>query len=200
MSDRIKIFGLIIIVAVLMSAAFLGLGGLLGYERGIAKCRSEVSVERDTVYIHDTTIVTGESVHDTITETKPVLVPYTIYVHDTVTDSLLVYLPMEWHHASFPDTADVWYHGIMSAIDSARFYNKTKVITNTITETKYKMPRMTADFGAAAFYSMDKINPCLFGEVRYNRQKTTFAAFGAINHEGVWAAGGSVTYRVNLVK
>lgn len=198
MEGKVKLVGFLMIVALAMMMAAGILGGMIGYSKGKATCGTVV--ETDTVYVYDTVSVQGESIHDTVVETKPVLVPYTMYRYDTIRDSVMVYLPMEWHHAHVPDTADIYYHGIMSAIDSMRFYHRNTVVTNNIVRTDWRMPRMTADIGAGALYASDKINPYLAAEVRYNATKTTWKAYGAVNHEGKWGAGLGVSYRINIIR
>jgi hypothetical protein len=62
------------------------------------------------------------------------------------------------------------------------------------------MPRLTLDLGAGAFYHEKQVFPYASAEMRYNAKQTTFSAYGAIDHQARWAAGASVTYRMNLIK
>lgn len=197
MSDKVKIFAFCLAVFSLTAIAFMGLGGLIGYRSGAANCKTKVVT--DTI-VKTNTVTIVEYVHDTLIRYVDRLIP--IAVHDTIMkgDTIYAYLPYEYRHYSVPDTLDVWYSGIEPCIDSAKVYNHTTTITNTIVNTEYKMPRLTADLGAGALYSGNKVNPYLVGEVRYNRPKATFSAFGAINHEGRWGVGGNVTYRLNIIK
>lgn len=202
MKDRIAFVAVIAIVASLCCLAFMGLGGLLGYERGLAKCVNEI--EPDTVYLPSDT-VTVPSPPDTVYSEKlvKIKVPYPVHnVQDTSAnvDSLDVELPMEWHLSSVTDTCDIYYHGIMAAVDSVKFYFQNTVITNTVVKTDWKMPRLTADLGAGALYREKQVNPYLIGEVRCNAKKTTWGAYGAIDQYGRWGAGLNVTYRINIVK
>lgn len=192
---ELKTFAFLLLSALgLMLGAGI-LGGKIGYDKGKSKCVTETVT--DTVYKTDT-IVYHQFSTDTVL--KVVKVPFYVTTTDTLVDSVWVELPMEWHLASVPDTADVWYHGVMAEVDSMKFYYCEKVITNTIVKTDYKTPRLTLDVGAGALYHEERINPYLVGEMRYNRPKTTFSAFGGVNYEGEWAAGLNVTYRMNIIK
>jgi hypothetical protein len=113
---------------------------------------------------------------------------------------MFVTLPYEHRYYGVTDTVEVWYSGVDPTLDSVRVYahHTTEIIRQPYEVAK--MPRLTLDFGAAAFYSESRINPCLVGEMRYNAKKTTFSAYGAVNHEGKWGAGVGVTYRMNLIK
>lgn len=199
MADKIKTFAFILLAAVGLMLGAAVLGGKIGYDKGKAACGT--IVETDTVV--ETHVVYVPSPPDTTYITKLVKIQVPVLVTDSSSapvDSAEVELPMEWHLASVPDTADVWYHGIMAAVDSMRFYYKNTTITNTVTNTEWKMPRLTANLGAGAMYCEKSINPYLVGEIRYNAPKTTFAAFGAVDHTGRWGAGLNVTYRINIIK
>lgn len=193
MTDKLRFFLLISAIGLMLGAGFLG--GKIGYDKGLSKCVTETVT--DTVYKTDT-IVYHQFSTDTVL--KVVKVPFYVTTTDTLVDSVWVELPMEWHLASVPDTADVWYHGVMAEVDSMKFYYREKVVTNTIVKTEYKTPRLTLDMGAGALYHEESINPYLVGEMRYNRPKTTFSAFGGIDKHGEWAAGLNVTYRMNIIK
>lgn len=197
MSDKVKIFAFCIAVFSLTAVAFMGFGGLIGYQRGVAKCKTNVVT--DTIVKTDTVTLVEPRV-DTLIRIVDRLHP--VAVHDTIVrgDTIYAYLPYEYRLYEIPDTVKVWYSGIESCVDSVKVYNHTTTITNTIVNTEYKMPRLTADIGAGALYSGNNVNPYLVGEVRYNTKKTTWGAFGAINHEGRWCAGGNVTYRFNILK
>lgn len=197
MSDKVKIFAFCLAVFSLTAIAFMGLGGLIGYQRGAANCRTKVVT--DTIVKTDTVTLVEARV-DTMIRYVDRLKP--IAVHDTIVkgDTIYAYLPYEYRLYEIPDTVKVWYSGVEPCVDSVKVYNHTTTITNTIVNTEYKMPRLTADLGAGALYHENKVNPYLLGEVRYNRPKATFSAFGAINHEGRWGVGGNVTYRLNIIK
>ena len=189
-----------VIAALLLMLVSGLLGGIVGYNRGKTGCQG---VEPDTIVLHTTdTIILTEKIHDTITKTywKTIQVPLTVVEVDTVVDSVRVTLPYERHFASLDSVADVWYSGYDAKIDSAVVYKHT---TTQIIRQPYevaRMPRLTLDFGAAAFYNNKRVNPCLVGEMRYNAKHTTFSAFGAVNHKGTWGARVGVTYRMNLIK
>lgn len=195
MSDKFKTFAFYLCMATAFIFVAGLLGGFIGYDKGRASCQTEIVT--DTVYVTDTVTIHQFS-YDTVT--KVVQVPFYVRTTDTLVDSVWVELPMEWHLASVKDTADVWYHGVMAEVDSMRFYYRERVVTNTIVQTDWKTPRLTLDLGAGAMYCDKAVNPYLVGELRYNRPKTTFAAFGAIDHTGRWGAGLNVTYRINIIK
>jgi hypothetical protein len=194
MGDKLKLFGFLLLSAIGLMLGAGMLGGIIGYDKGKAACGT--IVETDTVV--ETHVVYVPSPPDTVY--KKIKVPFPVAVHDTTVDSVLVELPMEWHLASVPDTADVWYHGIMAAVDSMRFYTHNTIVTNNIVKTEYKMPRLTLDAGAGAMYHDGGIAPYLVGEVRMNMPKTAFSTFGAIDYQGRWVAGLNLTYRINLIK
>lgn len=196
MTEKIKILALALLLAAgLMLASFFA-----GWKIRGEKIQMPVA---DTVVIHtvDTLTVT-ERIRDTVTKTyyKTIQVPFHVVEVDTVVDSVRVTLPYERHFASLDSVADVWYSGYDAKIDSAVVYkHHTTEIVNHFRDVT-KMPRLTFDIGAAAFYSDKSINPCLVGEMRYNAAKTTWSAYGAIDPHARWAAGVSVTYRLNLIK
>lgn len=176
------------------------LGGIIGYDKGVSHCGKLPMA--DTVVVHRIDSVFIESVPDTVTMeyTKVVKVPIYVATTDTVVDSVLVRLPFEQHRATLEDVADVWYSGYEARIDSAVVYrhHTTEIIKQPY--EVYRMPRLTAELGAGAFYFENVVNPYAIGKIGYNAKHTTFSAFGAINHEGKWAAGGQITYRLNLIK
>lgn len=156
----------------------------------------------DTITIDhwDTTYL--PSPPDTITseEKIPVPVPYYIKDTDTVHDSVLVMLPYEHHHAQVDSLLDIWYSGYQAKIDSIVAY---KHHTTQIIKQPYEVPKMpvlTLDMGAGAMWHEQAVKPFAVGKLNLNRPHTTFTAFGAVNHEGDWAAGMTVTYRLNLIK
>ena len=196
MTEKIKILALALLLAAgLMLASFAA-----GWKIRGEKIQMPVA---DTVVIHtvDTLTVT-ERIRDTVTKTyyKTIQVPFTVVEVDTVVDSVRVTLPYERHFASLDSVADVWYSGYDAKIDSAVVY---KHHTTEIVKQPYevaRMPRLTLDVGAAAVYSDKRVNPCLVGEMRYNAPRTTWSVYGAIDPQARWAAGVSVTYRMNLIK
>lgn len=196
MTEKIKILAL----ALLLAAGLMLVSFFAGWKIRGEKIQPPVT---DTVVIRtvDTLTVT-ERIRDTVTKTyyKTIQVPFHVVEVDTVVDSARVTLPYERHFASLDSVADVWYSGYDAKIDSAVVYkHHTTEIVNHFRDVT-KMPRLTLDIGAAAFYADKSINPCLVGEMRYNAPRTTWSAYGAVNHEGKWWAGVSVTYRMNLIK
>lgn len=156
----------------------------------------------DTITIDhwDTTYL--PSPPDTITseEKIPVPVPYYIKETDTVHDSVLVMLPYEHHHAQVDSLLDIWYSGYQAKIDSIVAY---KHLTTQIIKQPYEVPKMpvlTLDMGAGATWHEQAVKPFAVGKLNLNRPHTTFTAFGAVNPDGDWAAGLTVTYRMNLIK
>lgn len=199
MNDKIKIFFAALLLFGVFAIGFILIGVMLGQGHGCPQCPE---ITADTVAAIDSTVTGG-------TEARPDAdslmfvdsVPYPVPVYqpaDTVRDTIYVYLPVEHRHFGIPDTLDVWYSGTNPRIDSTRVYLRSTTITNTVNRDVFKMPRLTADVGAGAFYHDKAINPYLLGEIRYNAPKTTFAAFGAIDHTGRWGAGLELTYRFTL--
>ena len=197
MTDKIKILALALLLAAgLMLASFFAGWSLRG--------RQQESIQSDTITIMKVDTVTLVEPRDTLT--RIVWKPYPVAVHDTTlihhhtTDSIWISLPYEHRYYASPDTLEVWYSGVDPKIDSAKVYMHH---TTEIVKQPYevaRMPRLTLDVGAVAFYSDKSINPCLVGEMRYNATKTTWSAYGAIDPQARWAAGVSVTYRMNLIK
>ncbi len=199
MTEKIKILALALLLAAGLMLGAGMTGGIIGYQKGLSKCN--IDNVSDTVYVPDTIEI--PSPPDTVLVASIVKIKVPFHVTDSSSapvDSAEVELPMEWHLAHVPDTADVWYHGIMASVDSMRFYMRNTIVTNNIVNTECKMPRLTLDAGAGAMYHNGGIAPYLVGEARLSMPKTTFAVFGAIGQHGSWVAGVNVTYRINLVK
>ena len=200
MEEKIKVFALVLLLAAALELAGFFAGWSL---RGMRN--AECGMRNDTIVVHRTDTVTlVEPRVDTLIRFVDRLYP--VAVHDTTlitrhtTDSIWITLPYQHRHYSQPDTLEVWYSGVDPKIDSATVYMRH---TTEIVRQPYevaKLPRLTLGLGAAAFYTDKSINPCLVGEMRYNAPKTTFSAFGGVNHEGKWGAGVGVTYRLNLIK
>lgn len=197
MTEKIKILAL----ALLLAAGLLLGGFAAGWKIRGKKMSSMVA---DTIRIEKVDTVTLVEPRDTLT--RIVWKPYPVAVHDTTlihhhtTDSIWISLPYEHRYMAKEDTLEVWYSGIDPKIDSAKVYmhHTTEIIKQPYEVAK--IPRLTAEIGAAAFYSDKSINPCLVGEMRYNATKTTWSAYGAIDPQARWAAGVGVTYRLNLIK
>lgn len=195
-----------ITIAVVLGVMLLFVGALVsgivfwnkGYNKAIARCEE---LKPDTITITKVDTVTlVENKVDTLIRIVNRLYP--VAVHDTIVEDSVVYveLPYEHRYYALPDTLEVWYSGVDPRIDSARVYayHTTEIIKQPY--EVWRMPRLTADVGVTAFYSDNRVNPFLVGEVAYNAKHTTFSAFGAVNHEGKWGAGIGVTYRMNLIK
>lgn len=196
MTERVKILFLSLLLTFgLMLASFFA-----GWKIRGDKIQMPVA---DTVVIHtvDTLTVT-ERIRDTVTKTyyKTIQVPFSDVEVDTGDDSVRVTLPYERHFAKLEDVADVWYSGYDAKIDSAVVYkHHTTEIVNHVIEAN-KMTRLTIDVGAGAMWHEQAVKPFAVGKLNLNRPHTTFTAFGAINPDGDWAAGLTVTYRMNLIK
>ena len=194
-------------IKILAPALLLAAGLLLGGFAAGWKIRGEKmpSLVADTIRIEKIDTVTlVEQMVDTlirfVDRLYPVAVHDTTLIHHHTTDSIWLFLPYEHRYMAKEDTLEVWYSGIDPKIDSAKVYMHH---TTEIVKQPYevaRMPRLTLDVGAAAFYSDKRVNPCLVGEMRYNATKTTWSAYGAIDPQARWAAGVSVTYRMNLIK
>ena len=189
-------------IALIFALVMLGLlvvSFIVGYHVRDGQIQPPVA---DTVRIDhwDTTYI--PSPPDTIksVEEKPVPVPYYIKDTDTVHDSVLVVLPFEHHFAQLDSVADIWFSGYQTKIDSAIVYKHylTQIIKQPYEVTK--PPRLTLDLGAGAMWHDNAVKPYAIGKLSFNQPHTTFTAFGAINHEGDWAAGLTVTYRLNIIK
>lgn len=129
MTDKFKLFALILFAAIFMMIGAAVLGGMLGYEKGKSVCEKIIEIHYDTTIIYDTLHI--PSPPDTVLKKVPV--PYYVAVHDTTVDSVWVTLPIEHHLATVKDTADIWYSGFDTRIDSMKFYLQSQVIH----ETKY---------------------------------------------------------------
>lgn len=197
MTEKIKILALALLLAAgLMLASFFAGWSLRGHY--------QEPIPSDTITIMKVDTVTLVEPIDTLI--RYVWKPYPVAVHDTTlihhhtTDSIWISLPYEHRYMAKEDTLEVWYSGIDPKIDSAKVYMHH---TTEIVKQPYevaRMPRLTLDVGAAAFYTDKSINPCLVGEMRYNAKKTTWSAYGAMGPQARCAAGVSVTYRMNLIK
>ena len=199
MMEKIKIAFAALAVACLLMA--------VGFSAGwLAKEKRIQPIANDTIRIEMVDTVTlVEPMVDTlirfVDRLYPVAVHDTNLIHHHTTDSIWISLPYEHRYMAKEDTLEVWYSGIDPKIDSAKVYmHHTTEIVNHIADVSKMMPRLTLDVGAAAFYSDKRVNPCLVGEMRYNAKKTTWSAYGAIDPQARWAAGVSVTYRLNLIK
>ena len=185
---------LVVVLAVMLALA----GGVAGWSmRGV---RIE-SPTPDTIRIHTTDTLRIASVPDTVTNTVTRYVSVPVYVRDTDTifEPVMVPIPIEHHFTRIGEVADVWFSGYQARIDSAVAYeHHTTEIVNHIADVSKMMPRLTAGVGCGAFYQEKRVNAYLFGEMRYNAQKSTFSTFAAIDQNGRWCVGGEVGWRFTL--
>ena len=204
MTDKIKIFFAALLLFGVFAIGFMLLGVLIAYGHGCPQCPE---ITADTVAAIDSTVMGGTAVRpdaDSLisVDSEPYPVPYPVYLpSDTVREHDTVYIILPYEHRLYeiPDTLKVWYSGIDPSVDSVMVYSQTYTITNTVNRDVFKMPRLTANVGAGAFYLDKSVNPYLVGQLRYNAAKTTFAAYGAIDHTGRWWAGLELTYRFTLL-
>lgn len=197
MTDKVKI----LLLALLLAMGLMLVSFFAGWKIRGEKMQPSVA---DTIRIERVDTVTLVEPRDTLI--RIVWKPYPVAVHDTTlivrhtTDSVYISLPYQYRYYSKPDTLEVWYSGIDPKIDSATIYMHS---TTEIIKQPYdvvKIPRLTLDIGTGGFYYDKSINPYLKGELRCNAKKTTWSAYGAIDHQGRWGAGASVSYRLNLLQ
>jgi hypothetical protein len=194
MTDRIKILGLALLLAFGLMLASFAAGWLL---RG----HQQQPPVADTIRIHTTDTLRIASVPDTVTNTVTRYVSVPVYVRDTDTifEPVMVPIPIEHHFTRIGEVADVWFSGYQARIDSAVAYeHHTTEIVNHIADVSKMMPRLTAGVGCGAIYAERRVNAYLFGEMRYNAPKSTFAARAAIDQNGRWCVGGEVGWRFTL--
>lgn len=195
MTEKIKILALALLLAFgLMLTSFFA-----GWKIRGEKMRPPVA---DTIVIHTVDTLRIASVPDTVTNTVTRYVSVPVYIRDTDTirEPVMVPIPIEHHFASIGKVADVWFSGYQARIDSAVAYeHHTTEIVDHIVEVN-KMPRLTAGVGCGAIYQDKRVNAYLFGEMRYNATKSTFAARAAIDQTGRWCVGGEVGWRFTLAK
>ena len=198
MTEKIKILLLAVLLAMgLMLASFFA-GWKIRGEKMQPPVADTIRIERvDTVTLVEPMVDTLIRYVDRL---YPVAVHDTTFVVRHTTDSIWISLPYEHRYMTKEDTLEVWYSGIDPKIDSAKVYMHH---TTEIVKQPYevaRMPRLTLDVGVAALYHERQVFPFLVGEMRYNAKKTTWSAYGVVNHEGKWGAGVGVTYRMNLIK
>lgn len=146
----------------------------------------DTDINRDTVTIHDTVPdvapVPKDSVrikwltkwlpakHDTITQWK------TLTKHDSVA----VQVPITSKHYG-NDTYDAWVSGFDPNLDSIRVYQKTQIITETI--TKVKSPnKWELDVVAGIDYNVtsQRYTPYAGGELIYKPSRFQFGIRGGV--------------------
>ena len=185
---------LVVVLAVMLALV----GGVAGWSMRGARIEPPAT---DTIRIHTVDTILTVSVPDTVTLTETKFVPVPVYVRDTDTifEPVMVPIPIEHHFARIGEVADVWFSGYQARIDSAVAYeHHTTEIVNHIADVSKMMPRLTAGVGCGAMYADKRVNAYLFGEMRYNAQKSTFAARAAIDQNGRWCVGGEVGWRFTL--
>jgi hypothetical protein len=157
----------------------------------------------DTVRIHTVdTFRLPAPQPDTVTSivTRYVAVPVYVRDTDTIREPAVVPLPFERRFARLEDVADVWYSGFQPRIDSAVVYRHrlTEIVRQPYEVTR--LPPLSLGIGCGAFYAENRVNACLFAEMRYNAPKLAVTAIGGIDQRGTWAAGLGVSCRIDLIK
>lgn len=186
---------LVVVLAVMLALV----GGVAGWSMRGARIEPPVT---DTIHIHTVDTIRIASVPDTVTNTVTRYVSVPVYIRDTDTirEPMMVPLLYEQHFARIGKVADVWFSGYDARIDSAVAYEHH---TTELIRQPYevpKMPRLTAGFGCGAFYQEKRVKAYLFGEMRYNAQKSTFSTFAAIDQNGRWCVGGEACWRLTIIK
>lgn len=184
-----------LVVVLALMLAFVG--GVAGWSMRGERVAPPVT---DTIRIHTTDTLHIASVPDTVTNTVTRYVSVPVYVRhtDTIVEEVMVPIPIEHHFTRIGEVADVWFSGYDARIDSAVAYqHHTTEIVNHVIDAN-KMPRLTAGVGCGAMYADKRVNAYLFGEMRYNAKKSTFAARAAIDQTGRWCVGGEVGWRFTL--
>jgi hypothetical protein len=185
---------LVVVLAVMLALV----GGVAGWSMRGARIEPPAT---DTIRIHTVDTIRIASVPDTVTNTvtKFLNVPVYIVDTDTIFEPVMVPISIEHHFARIGEVADVWFSGYDAKIDSAVAYeHHTTEIVNHIADVSKMMPRLTAGVGCGAIYAERRVNAYLFGEMRYNAPKSTFAARAAIDQNGRWCVGGEVGWRFTL--
>ena len=139
----------------------------------------------DTIVINTVDTLHIPSPPDTVTNTVVKYVPVPNYIHDTdtITDTILVQLPFEQHHAKLEDVADVWYSGYQAKIDSSVVYRyqTTKIVETYIQAPAAKnMVGVSAGLHDASLSYMRRIGPMWIGASAGYTYQGTATARGTI--------------------
>ena len=195
MSERVKIFSMALLVAAMLT--------LVGFFAGwsLRGHRQEPPVA-DTIRIHTVDTLRLPVPPDTVTSivTRYVSVPVYVRDTDTIRERVMVPLPIEHRFARLEDVAEVWYSGFQPRIDSAVVYRHrlTEIVRQPYEVSR--LPPLGIGLGVAAFYSEKRVSPCLFAAMRYNSPRMAVTGFGAVDHQGRWAVGAGVSYRIDIIK
>lgn len=188
MEKKIYTLFALIMLGMLLSMVFFGLGAKVGYDRG-KRLFEQNEPQRDTITIHDTIKVKPSdtpTVKDSVVGED--LKPIPITVHDTcwVHDTCNVYVNIGHHHTNVPGVADIWYSGFDSKIDSMNFYQQTKYITERV-EVPVEGPRynntisIVAGFNDASVMYTRRLGRFVIGASAgydYDRHATARAVVG----------------------
>ena len=140
MEKKIYTLFALIMLGMLLSMVFFGLGAKVGYDRG-KRLFEQNEPQRDTTTVEDTIKVKPAeptnpteppAVKDSVIGEEPKPLPIT--VHDTCWehDTCYVFVNIAHHHTNVPGIADIWYSGFDARIDSMNFYQQTKYITERV--------------------------------------------------------------------
>lgn len=150
----------------------------------------DTNIKRDTVTLHDTVPdvapVPKDSVrikwltkwlpakHDTITQWK------TLTKHDSVA----VQVPITSKHYG-NDTYDAWVSGFDPNLDSIRVYQKTQIITETITKVVGDNKHFFFDVGGGCEYQPNTKTAIPFAELGLSFRNGRFGAgaYGGYSHD-----------------
>jgi hypothetical protein len=196
MAERVKIFA----IALLLAAMLTLVGFFAGWSFRGHRQQPPVA---DTIRIHTVdTFRLPAPQPDTVTSivTRYVSVPVYVRDTDTIREPAVVPLPFERRFARLEDVADVWYSGFQPRIDSAVVYRHrlTEIVRQPYEVTR--SPLLGIELGVAAFYSEKRVSPCLFAAMRYNSPRMAVTGFGAVDHQGRWAVGCGVSYKIDLIR
>lgn len=196
MAERVKIFA----IALLLAAMLTLVGFFAGWSFRGHRQQPPVS---DTIRIHTVDTFRLPAPHpDTVTSivTRYVSVPVYVSDTDTIREPVVVPLPFERRFARLEDVAEVWYSGFQPRIDSAVVYRHqlTEIVRQPYEVTR--LPPLGIELGVAAFYAEKRVNPCLFAAMRYNAPRMAVTGFGAVDHQGRWAVGAGLSYRIDIIK
>lgn len=174
---------------VFLTGLILGLATGFFVGKGIYDRPFDEDVKSDTVWITDTLPDYTPSPKDSVI-TKWVTKYLPKAVHDTVEsiefltmhDTVAVEVPITSKHYS-NDTYDAWVSGFEPNLDSIKVYQKTEIITNTI--TRMKPPnKWELDVVGGIDYNFEqrKYTPHVGGELLYKPSRLQFGIKGGIEY------------------
>ena len=171
----------------------------------------ETSVKTDTVTLWDTIPHYNPAPKDSaiikyVTKYLPVLKtdtimgkPITHWEYITTHDTVAVEVPITTKHYNAPEY-DAWVSGFEPSLDSIKVYQKTEVITTTITQNK-PPNKFSLDVVAGIDYTTTtkEYKPYAFGEFMYKPNRLEVGVRGGIEKNGEKADpffGGVVKFKI----